>query len=58
MFTPLLRSLIIALMLQSAAATAVQAQTSDDLFRRCALAYGMGSKDYRLWTEGDRLSQL
>jgi hypothetical protein len=32
-------------------------QTGDDPFRRRALAYRMRSKDYRLWTEGDRLSQ-
>src|SRR5215204_3546510 len=32
-------------------------QTGDDLFRRGALAYGMWSKGYRLWTEGDRLAQ-
>jgi spore coat protein CotH len=37
MFTPLLRRLVIALMLQSAAAATVQAQTSDDLFNESAI---------------------
>jgi hypothetical protein len=32
-------------------------QTGDDLLRRRALAHGMRSKDDRLWTESDRLSQ-
>jgi hypothetical protein len=32
-------------------------QTGDDAFRHRALVHGMRRKDYRLWTEGDCLSQ-